>query len=96
MLDLEFVALSDDGKLRDHNEDYLGHVVPASPQEGRSHGWLFALADAVGGHSHGEVASQTAVTKLQKSFRAAPVSEPLSSLVARLAREANVEGHVTS
>ena len=96
MLDVEFVALSDDGKSRDHNEDYLGHVVPASPEEGRSHGWLFALADGVGGHSHGEIASQTAVTKLQKGFRAAPVSEPLSSLVARLAREANVEVYETA
>jgi serine/threonine protein phosphatase PrpC len=96
MLDVEFAALSDDGKLRDHNEDYLGHVIPADPQQARSHGWLFALADGVGGHSHGEVASLTAVTKLKASFQSAPVSEPLSTLVARLAREANVEVYETA
>ncbi len=96
MLDVEFAALSDNGKLRDHNEDYLGHVVPADPQQARSHGWLFALADGVGGHSHGEVASLTAVTKLKAGFQSAPVSEPLSALVARLAREANVEVYETA
>lgn len=96
MLDVEFIARSDDGKLRDHNEDYLGYVEPADPQEARSHGWLFALADGVGGHAHGEVASKTAITRLQKSFKAAPVSEPLSGLIARLAREANVEIYETA
>lgn len=96
MLDVEFVALSDDGKSRDHNEDFLGYVVPASPQEARSHGWFFALADGVGGHAHGEIASQTAVTKLQDGFRKAPVSEPLSTLVARLAREANLKVYETA
>ena len=49
MLDLEFAELSDVGRVRDHNEDYSGHAVPASEAEGRTHGWLFALADGVGG-----------------------------------------------
>jgi PPM family protein phosphatase len=96
MLDVEFILLSDDGKIRDHNEDYLGHVAPESPHEARSHGWLFALADGVGGHDHGEVASQTAVTKIQECFKKAPMSEPLSALLGRLAKEANVEVYETA
>jgi hypothetical protein len=30
-LDVEFAQLSDPGKQREHNEDYLGHVAPSSP-----------------------------------------------------------------
>ena len=72
MLDLEFAELSDVGRVRDHNEDYFGHVLPASEIEGRTHGWLFAVADGVGGEELGEVASQTAIETLIAGFRAAP------------------------
>jgi len=96
MLDLEFILLSDDGKVRDHNEDFLGHVAPESEEHARTHGWLFALADGVGGHDHGEVASRTAVTKILENFRKAPASEPLGTLLGRLAREANVEVYETA
>ena len=53
MLDLEFAELSDPGRVRERNEDYLGHVIPGSPGQARSHGWLFALADGVGGPAPG-------------------------------------------
>ncbi len=96
MLDVEFVQLSDDGRERDHNEDSLGHVAPASEEESRSHGWLFALCDGVGGHDHGEVASATAIRELENGFRASPSSEPLSNLIARLAKEANVRVYETA
>jgi serine/threonine protein phosphatase PrpC len=49
MLDLEFAELSDRGLNREHNEDSLGHVLPESPAQVQSQGWLFALADGVGG-----------------------------------------------
>lgn len=95
MLDVEFVHLSDDGKLRDHNEDYAGFVEPATPEEAQSRGWLFALADGVGGHDHGEIASRTAIEQLQAGYRKAPASESLSSMLARLAKEANVRVYET-
>src|ERR1039458_40605 len=38
MLDVEFAQLSDTGRVREHNEDYLGSVIPATPAEARSHG----------------------------------------------------------
>ncbi len=91
MLDVEFVQLSDPGRSRDHNEDYLGYAEPESPQNARSHGWLFALADGVGGHDHGEVASRTAVEHLVCGFREAPAAEPLGDLLTRLVRSANHE-----
>ena len=58
MLDVEFTQLSDPGRVREHNEDYLGYVLPHASAQLRSHGCLFALADGVGGQQKGEVASQ--------------------------------------
>ena len=70
MLEVEFAQLSDIGTVRPHNEDYLGHVDPGHSGAGaRSHGWLFALADGVGGQLQGEVASQAAVESVLAGFR---------------------------
>lgn len=95
MLDLEFAHLSDDGKQRDHNEDFAGFVEPSTPEEALSRGWLFALADGVGGHDYGEIASQTAIEELQAGFRKAPAGEPLTAMLARLVKEANVRVYET-
>jgi serine/threonine protein phosphatase PrpC len=89
MLDLEFAQLTDVGRVRDHNEDYLGHTEPTSETHGRTHGWLFAVADGVGGEERGEVASQTAMETLIAGFRAAPKGEAHSVLMPRLIQSAN-------
>lgn len=89
MLDVEFAQLSDTGLVRPHNEDYLGHVLPGSPEQASSHGWLFALADGVGGAEQGEVASKTAVESLLKGFREASKGEPLGPLLERLIQHAS-------
>lgn len=89
MLNLEFASLSDVGRVRDHNEDYSGHWIPSSETEGRTHGWLFVLADGVGGEECGEVASQTAVETLIAGFRAAPRGEAHTVLMPRLVQSAN-------
>jgi protein phosphatase len=89
MLNLEFAELSDVGRVRDHNEDYFGHATPSSEIDGRTHGWLFALADGVGGEEKGEVASQTAVETLISGFRSAPKGEAHTVLMPRLVQSAN-------
>src|SRR4051812_43247313 len=89
MLDLEFAQLSDTGRVREHNEDYLGYVAPATPDLARSHGWLFVLADGVGGQAKGEVASRTAVESVLSGFREASGGELHSALLSRLVRAAN-------
>ena len=61
MLDIDFAELSDCGPVRPHNEDFVGHSLPSNPEQARNRGWLFTLADGVGGQERGEVASQLTV-----------------------------------
>jgi PPM family protein phosphatase len=89
MLELEFAELSDPGLVRPHNEDALGHVAPRSPDEARTHGWLFAVADGVGGQDRGEVASRVAIETLLSGFCKITPSEPLTAAVPRLVQAAN-------
>lgn len=89
MLNLEFAQLSDVGRVRDHNEDYFGHWAPSAETEARTHGWLFVVADGVGGEDAGEVASQTAVETLIEGFRNAPKGEAHTALMPRLVQKAN-------
>jgi len=91
MLNLEFAQASDCGRVRDHNEDYLGCALPEVPEQEQTHGWLFALADGVGGQDKGEVASRTAVETLLAGFRRAAKGEPLRALLPRLVQAANAK-----
>jgi serine/threonine protein phosphatase PrpC len=88
-MDVEFTQISDLGKVREGNEDYLGHMVPVTPERVRSHGWLFVLADGVGGQEMGEIASRTAVESMLADFQQASGAEPHTALLGRLAQTAN-------
>jgi PPM family protein phosphatase len=89
MLDLEFVERTDIGRVRDHNEDYLGYAAPATPAHVRTHGWMFVLADGVGGQEKGEVASRTAVESMVGGFFGAKDGESHSLVLQRLVQQAN-------
>jgi protein phosphatase len=89
MLEVEFAQISDVGRVREGNEDYIGYFQPQSPEQAQTHGWLFALADGVGGHQQGEVASKTAIESLLSSFPAAKRGESLPSLMQSLVQTAN-------
>ncbi len=89
MLDLEFVERTDVGRVRDHNEDCLGYASPATPAQVRTHGWLFVLADGVGGHEKGEVASRIAVESMVAGFHKSKDGESHSAVLQRLVQQAN-------
>ncbi len=95
MLELEFAQLSDPGRVRGHNEDFLGYVAPDSPEQARSQGWLFAVADGVGGQDLGEVASRTAVESILEGFRRSAPGEPHSGVLQRLVQAANTRVYET-
>ena len=88
-MDVEFAELSDLGRVRQGNEDYLGHTIPDVAPRVRSHGWLFVLADGVGGQERGEVASRTAVECVTQGFAEAAADEPHAGLLSRLIQRAN-------
>jgi serine/threonine protein phosphatase PrpC len=94
-MDLEFAHLSDTGKVRGHNEDFLGFAVPETPEGARQRGWMFAVADGVGGQEFGEVASRTAVETMIAGFGAAAAGEAHPALLARLVQTANIKVYET-
>jgi len=93
MLDVQFGQSSDPGKVRTNNEDAMGSFIPSSRQQARSHGYLFAVADGVGGMDLGEVASSTAVSVLIEEFSKAQPGAMLISLLPRLIAFANAAVH---
>jgi protein phosphatase len=93
MLDVVFGQASDPGKVRKNNEDAMGAFIPASRHQARSHGFLFAVADGVGGLDLGEVASAKAVSVVTEEFAKAQAGTMLISLLPRLVQYANATVH---
>ncbi len=59
---MEFSYLTDPGQVRDHNEDSVTIVKNAAGEI------LMAVADGMGGHKGGEIASSIAITHIGKRF----------------------------
>ncbi len=95
MLELEFAELTDVGKVRENNEDFLGHAAPGNGAA-RNQGWLFAVADGVGGQDSGEVASRIAIETLQSGFREFRAHEAPSACLQRLVQTANLKIYETA
>lgn len=59
---------TDVGRVHDHNEDYLTRWEPKTPAEQEKHGWLYVVADGVGGAEAGEIASQYATEQMKTNY----------------------------
>ena len=59
---MEFAYMTDPGKVRDHNEDSVTVV------KNKANEYLMAVADGMGGHKGGEIASSLVISHLSKKF----------------------------
>lgn len=92
---LKFSALSHRGLVRENNEDHFGFFVDDS-------GWpaIFSLADGMGGHQNGELASQTAVQysiqRLKEDLGTINQPERIEILLSDMMQKANIKVYLQS
>ena len=67
-LRLDPAQLTDVGRKREHNEDNMAYVIPKDHQVMAMKGALFIVADGMGGHAAGEVASEIAVDTVSNAY----------------------------
>ena len=91
-IDLVAVKLTDTGRVRPHNEDFVDFYVPPDPQLAARKGSIYLVADGMGGHQAGEVASQGAVEAAIKHYYADTSRDVGRSLV-RAVQAANQQIH---
>lgn len=88
---LDLGAASDVGRVRDSNEDSMLVVAPVDGLVGAGQEVVVAVADGMGGHQAGEVASDLAVKALREAAEAdgaKPVSSPEGRIL-RAMQQAN-------
>ncbi len=65
---IEFGGVSETGPVREHNEDFIGHLCPEEEAVRARKGCLFVVCDGVGGSAAGEVASREGVETLLRFY----------------------------
>ena len=65
---IEHFGVSEPGPVRENNEDYIACCAPEEAEAQREKGYLFVIADGVGGDLAGEVASREAANRLIDSY----------------------------
>ena len=69
---IELANLTDVGCQRSENEDYYCYAEPDSDEEFKTHGRLAVVADGMGGHAAGQVASGLAVDVVRRTYLSSP------------------------
>lgn len=69
-LEIEASVMTDIGRVRENNEDSIVFVRPEAPEQLKAKGCLAVVADGMGGHKGGEVASHLAVTVVPEAYYA--------------------------
>ncbi len=65
---LEYAALSDVGLRRDKNQDSLAVEMADRQEAWQQKGHMFVVADGMGAHAAGEVASKLAVDRVPQTY----------------------------
>lgn len=74
IIDFRAVAATDVGAVRDNNEDHLVFIRPFDQEKRNTKGCLALVADGMGGHSSGELASHLAIDIISRTYFDAPQS----------------------
>lgn len=81
---VQFATLSDVGMRRQNNEDSFAIQVSQSEEEYNRRGHLFLVADGMGGHAVGELASKIAAETIPHTYFKSPIADPRISLQAAI------------
>jgi serine/threonine protein phosphatase PrpC len=73
-------SLSDIGLYRETNEDSYCEFEPENEELRKKRGVIFIVADGMGGHQGGEVASKLAVDNIKERYYAAPGANTIDAL----------------
>ncbi len=68
VLELQFGAKTDLGRIRENNEDKFEFYQPDDPTILATRGSLFAVADGMGGHAAGQIASEIALKNVLSGY----------------------------
>ncbi len=71
-IDYRAVASTDVGSVRNNNEDNLIFIRPHDPDRQKTKGCVALVADGMGGHSSGEIASQMATEVIPRNYFDSP------------------------
>jgi protein phosphatase len=93
LLEVESTGLSEAGPLREINEDTIGAFAPDDPSGHERRGYLYVVADGMGGHQAGEVASATAVAILREEYYAPSGHSRIEPALRRAVQAANLRVH---
>jgi len=85
---LRCISASDVGMRRKSNQDSVAITLANSPEQWASHGHLFVVADGMGAHAAGELASKLATDNIPHSYYKRNEQSP-SEAIAGAVREAN-------
>jgi len=81
---VELASLTDVGCQRENNEDSFGYWEPANDADFATLGRLVVVADGMGGHEGGQIASRLAVDALTKAYAESTLADPQERLVSAL------------
>ncbi|MDB5289738.1 MAG: Protein serine/threonine phosphatase, partial [Phycisphaerales bacterium] len=89
-MEITYGAFSSAGPVRSNNEDSIEFWQPAAPEEWRTRGAVAILADGVGGHGFGEVASKLACQECRQTFAEGKPSSTPNQILWQMFNTANL------